>query len=111
MEPRFETGIDKGMDRESGTKMKSETGKRIEKGRAERMVGIIDGDFVTIIPRSNLIMDHNIVDNQESYLELRIMSERRVRRLLSEPGWPEPFSRCLNTVPPQSSSALNVSSD
>jgi hypothetical protein len=35
-EPRIETGTGKGMDRESGTEMKSETGDRIEKGRAER---------------------------------------------------------------------------
>jgi hypothetical protein len=27
--------------------MKSKTGERIEKGRAERMTGTIDGDFVT----------------------------------------------------------------
>jgi hypothetical protein len=31
MEPRVETGTRKGMDRESGTKMKSEAGERIEK--------------------------------------------------------------------------------
>jgi hypothetical protein len=34
------------MDRGSATKMKSETGERIEKGRAERIAGAIDGDFV-----------------------------------------------------------------
>jgi hypothetical protein len=45
--PRFETEAGDGRDGESGTDMKSETGERIEKGRAERMAGTIDGDLVT----------------------------------------------------------------
>jgi hypothetical protein len=45
--PRVETGTSKGTDRESTTEVKSETGKRTEKARAERMAGAIDGDFVT----------------------------------------------------------------
>jgi hypothetical protein len=35
------------MDRESGTKAKSETGERIEKGRGEQMAETVDGDSVT----------------------------------------------------------------
>jgi hypothetical protein len=47
LSPTVETGAVKGTDRESGTATKSETGERIEKGRAERMAGAIDGDLVT----------------------------------------------------------------
>jgi hypothetical protein len=42
---RLETGTGKSTGRESATQMKSEMGERIEKGRAERMTGSIDGDF------------------------------------------------------------------
>jgi hypothetical protein len=35
------------MHRESGTAAKSETGKRIETGRSQRMLSALDGDFVT----------------------------------------------------------------
>jgi hypothetical protein len=47
MEPTVETETGKGMDRESGTERKSATGGIIQKGRAERMTGTIDGNFVT----------------------------------------------------------------
>jgi hypothetical protein len=45
--PGVETGTDKGTDRQSAAEMKPETGERLEKGRAERMAGTIDGDFTT----------------------------------------------------------------
>jgi hypothetical protein len=47
LSPKVGTGTGKGMDGESGPEMKSETGERIEKGRAERMAGTVDGDFVS----------------------------------------------------------------
>jgi hypothetical protein len=45
--PRVETETGKGTDRESATDLKSETGQRIKNGRAERIAGTIDDDFVT----------------------------------------------------------------